>query len=104
MTIGLPGGFLSLFGNSLSRPAACCASAKNRIKIHESEFLYHANRQSSPDNRDFLDIYAKNPQVQQAVGIISYVIPCITTTYVILVTFFVSNPLFRLLLRCLPAG
>jgi hypothetical protein len=33
--------------------AVCCASAQNRIKIHESGFLYLANCISSPDNRDF---------------------------------------------------
>jgi hypothetical protein len=37
-------------------------------KIHESEFLYRANRKGTPDNRDFLHEYVKNPQVQQAPG------------------------------------
>jgi hypothetical protein len=48
--------------------AACCASAQNRIKIHASEFLYFpdSNCISSSDNRDFLNIYSKKPQVQQA--------------------------------------
>jgi Arc/MetJ family transcription regulator len=31
--------------------AVCCASAQNRIKIHDSEFLYRSNCISSPDNR-----------------------------------------------------
>jgi hypothetical protein len=46
--------------------AGCCALAQNRIKIHFREFLYHANCQSNPDNRDFLNVHSKNPQVQQA--------------------------------------
>jgi hypothetical protein len=52
--------------------AVCCASTQNRIKIHESEFLYLANCISSPDYRDFLHEYAKNPQVQQAARNLSF--------------------------------
>jgi hypothetical protein len=55
----------------LSVLAVCYASRINRIKIHESEFLYLANCHRtkgprSPDNQDFLHEYANNPQVQQA--------------------------------------
>jgi long-chain acyl-CoA synthetase len=39
--------------------AVCCASAPNRIKIHGSEFLYHANCQSSPEG----EIHVRGPTI-----------------------------------------
>jgi hypothetical protein len=41
-------------------------SATNGINIHKYEYLYRANSESMPIDRDFLHEYAKNPQVQQA--------------------------------------
>jgi hypothetical protein len=50
---GCPEGF-----NFPGRPAVCCASAQNRIKIHKNEFLYPANCQSlvrwQPRQTEFL--------------------------------------------------
>jgi hypothetical protein len=45
---------------SLNNPlAVCCALAQNRIKIHESEFLYPANCIKEPDNRGFFAYICK---------------------------------------------
>ena len=52
--------------------AVCCTLAQNCIKIHGSEFLYPSNCIRTPDNREFLHIYAKIPQAQQAPSIVQH--------------------------------
>jgi hypothetical protein len=74
--VSLPGGYIEL--RIVNAPilgafflAVCCASAQNCIKIHESEFLYLVNCQSSPDNRDFCIFLQKSTSAtgcQEAAG------------------------------------